>query len=45
MLGDWIVYRQKGKGLTLLSPGLMVMGGDSCSEGRGLESQPHIMDG
>ena len=23
----------------------MVMGGDSCSEGRGFESQHHILDG
>ena len=27
------------------SPGLVVMGGDSCYEGRGLESQHHILDG
>ena len=27
------------------SPGLVVMGGDSCSEGRGLESQRRILDG
>ena len=27
------------------SPGLVVMGGDSCSEGRGFESQHHILDG
>ena len=25
--------------------GLVVMGGDSCSEGRGFESQHHILDG
>ena len=27
------------------SPGLVVMGGDSCSEGRGFESRYHIQDG
>ena len=27
------------------SPGLVVMGGDSCSEGRGFKSQYHILDG
>ena len=27
------------------SPGLVVMGGDSCSEGRGFESWRHIQDG
>ena len=27
------------------SPGLVVMGWDSCSEGRGFESQHHILDG
>ena len=27
------------------SPGLMVMGGDSCSKGRGFESRHHILDG
>ena len=27
------------------SPGLVVMGGDSCSEGRGFESRCHILDG
>ena len=27
------------------SPGLVVMGGDSCSEGRGFESQHSILDG
>ena len=26
-------------------PGLVVMGGDSCSEGREFESQHHILDG
>ena len=27
------------------SPGVVVMGGDSRSEGRGFESQCHILDG
>ena len=27
------------------SPGLVVMGGDSCFEGHGFESQHHILDG
>ena len=27
------------------SPGLVVMGWDSCSEGRGFESQRHLLDG
>ena len=27
------------------SPGLVVIGGDSCSEGRGFESQDHLLDG
>ena len=27
------------------SPGLLVMGRDSCSKGRGFESQDHILDG
>ena len=27
------------------SPGLMVMGGDSCSDGRGFKSQHRILDG
>ena len=27
------------------SPGLVVMGEDSCSEGRGFESRCHILDG
>ena len=27
------------------SPGLVVMGGDSCSKGREFESQHHILDG
>ena len=27
------------------SPGLVVMGGDSCSEGCGFEPQPCILDG
>ena len=27
------------------SPGLVVMGGDSCSEGRGFKSWRHILDG
>ena len=27
------------------SPGLVVMGGDSCSKGLGFESQNHILDG
>ena len=27
------------------SPGLVVMGGDSCSGGRGFESQHRILDG
>ena len=26
-------------------PGLVVMGGDSCSKGRGFELQQHILDG
>ena len=29
----------------LVSPALVVMGGESCSEGRGLKSQHHILDG
>ena len=28
-----------------LATGLVVMGGDSCSEGDGFESQHHILDG
>ena len=27
------------------SPDLMVMGGDSCPDGRGFKSQQHILDG
>ena len=27
------------------SPGLVVMGGDSCSKGRGFESRRRILDG
>ena len=27
------------------SPGLVVLGGDSCPEGRGFESQHQILDG
>ena len=27
------------------SPGLVVMGGESCSEGRGFKSRYHILDG
>ena len=27
------------------SPGLVIMGGDSRSEGRGFESRHHILDG
>ena len=27
------------------SPGLVVMGGDSCPEGHGFESQHHKLDG
>ena len=27
------------------SPGLVVMGGDSCSKGRKFESRHHILDG
>ena len=27
------------------SPGLVVMGGDSCSKGRGFESQHRLLDG
>ena len=27
------------------SPGLVVMGGDTCSEGRGFESKHHILYG
>ena len=27
------------------SPGLVVMGDDSCLKGRGFESQRHILDG
>ena len=27
------------------SHGLVVMGGDSCSEGRGFESQHYVLDG
>ena len=27
------------------SPGLVVMGGDSCSEGREFQSKHHILDG
>ena len=27
------------------SPGLVVMGGDSCTEGRGFESCHHILEG
>ena len=27
------------------SPGLVVMGDDSCSRGRGFESRHHILDG
>ena len=27
------------------NPGLVVMGGDSCSEGRGFKSQHRILDG
>ena len=30
---------------TTVTPGLIVMGGDSCSEGRGLESQQCLLDG
>ena len=26
-------------------PGLLVMGGDSCTEGRGFKSLHHILDG
>ena len=26
-------------------PGIVVMGGDSCSEGHGFKSQHHILDG
>ena len=29
----------------LLSTGLVVLGGESCSKGRGFESQCHILDG
>ena len=31
--------------MLLWSPGLVVMGGDSCPEGCGFESQHHILDG
>ena len=27
------------------SPGLVVMGGDSCTEGRGFDSHLHVLDG
>ena len=29
----------------LCSEGLVVMGGDLCSEGRGFESRSHLLDG
>ena len=28
-----------------MSPGLVAMGGGSCTEGRGFKSQHHILDG
>ena len=36
-----------GSGIEVLdgSPGLVVVGGDSCSEGRGFNSQHCILDG
>ena len=37
-------YLQDGKKMGG-SPGLVVMGGDSRSEGRGFESRYHILDG
>ena len=39
---NWIGKKSIGIGG---SPGIVVMGGDSCSEGHGLESQHHILDG
>ena len=33
-------HRLKGE-----SPGLVVMGGDSCAKGRGFESRHRILDG
>ena len=35
----------KGKHIMGGSPGLVVMGGDSCSKGRGFESRRRILDG
>ena len=35
----------KNKDLSGREPGLVVMGGDSLSEGRGFESQHRILDG
>ena len=36
---------EKYKDNGLRSPGLVVMGGDSCSKGREFESWHHILDG
>ena len=40
------LFGQIGKDILLgRSPGLVVMGGDSCSKGHGFESRHQILDG
>ena len=42
---QWIKKFEQPKGKNTGSPGLVVMGRDSCSEGCGFESQHQILDG
>ena len=44
-LGPDYLHEQSNIKLKGGSPGLVVMGRDSCYEGRGFESQHHILDG
>ena len=43
MTSTMVAYKDYSR--TVGSPGLVVMGENSCSKGRGFESQRHIMDG
>ena len=44
-LSHWAYCQCPGAKVTNGSPGLMVMGDDSCSRGCGFESRHHILDG
>ena len=45
LTNQWLIKQRASNNWMGVSPGLVVMGGDSCSKGREFESGHHIMDG